>query len=94
MDSGAFGNVISTFYSCNTGTGGISSFAQKWVNVTDGWTYAVADGKTTYEFMNDGETFADKFRRYTLGYNSFGSIHYPGASADSKGFKVFTRRDR
>lgn len=50
IDSNAFFNPISWFYSCNTGTGGSQSFAQAWVNQVGGTTWAYK-GKTTYQYM-------------------------------------------
>lgn len=47
IESDAFSNAISYFYSCNTGTEGKSSFAQKWADKTEGVTYAF-EGSTRY----------------------------------------------
>lgn len=48
LNKGVFNNTDSTFYSCNTGTGGDGSFAQAWSNLTDGVTKAMIL-KTDYE---------------------------------------------
>ncbi|WP_027630040.1 hypothetical protein [Ruminiclostridium cellobioparum] len=41
LNSSAFSDTNSTFYSCNTGTGGDESFAQAWSNLTGGVTKAM-----------------------------------------------------
>ncbi|MNN58218.1 hypothetical protein D3C81_1732550 [compost metagenome] len=50
INSNAFDNPTSWFYSCNTGTGGDKSFAQAWVKQVGGTTWAFK-GKTTYRYM-------------------------------------------
>ncbi|MBD3920026.1 RHS repeat protein [Paenibacillus sp. PR3] len=50
INSNAFSDPTSWFYSCNTGTGGSQSFAQAWVNQVGGTTWAY-EGKTTYQYM-------------------------------------------
>ena len=49
INSNAFDNPISWFYSCNTGTGD-SSFAKAWVNRVGGTTWAYS-GKSEYTYM-------------------------------------------
>ena len=88
--SEAFDNPNSEFYSCNTGTGGDNSFAQAWVNVTGGSTWAVANGATWYGSMNDGESNWDKVRRVLVGFNTAGSRHYPVAGNSPADFMNFT----
>ena|GEM_PF-2961123 len=48
INSSAFNNTNSTFYSCNTGTNGDKSFAQAWANLTGGTVKAMVN-KTDYE---------------------------------------------
>jgi len=53
LDTNAFNNANSIFYSCNTGTPieNGTSFAQEWSNITGGKTVA-AVGQTTYRHIN------------------------------------------
>ena len=53
INSSAFKKTDSIFYSCNTGTGGATSFAQAWSNITGGNTQA-AIGRTTYDSIHTG----------------------------------------
>ncbi len=75
--SEAFNNPNSAFYSCNTGTYGDSSFAQKWVNITGGCTWAVSNNTTWYGNINTGESLQDKIDRWHVGFNPYGSHNYP-----------------
>lgn len=50
INSNAFDNPISWFYSCNTGTKGSKSFAQAWVSKVGGTAWAF-QGKTTYQYL-------------------------------------------
>jgi hypothetical protein len=50
INSSSFSNTKSTFYSCNTGTGGDNSFAQEWSNFTNGTTKAMVL-KTEYRYI-------------------------------------------
>ena len=70
----SFDNPNSCFYSCNTGTGE-SSFAQMWVNKTNGITWAVR-GKTSYYNIFDYMLKYDGFYKY-------GSDNYPDAGESS-----------
>ena len=88
----AFNNPNSAFYSCNTGTGGDDSFAQAWVNQVGGRTWAVADGKTDYANMNQGESWLDKLNRAVNGFNTYGSRNYPTAGKAPAKFKNFYRK--
>ena len=76
----AFDNPNSCFYSCNTATideNGIS-FAQTWVNVTGGTTWAVVE-KTDYAGINNLDNWQSiiKPERKKTGYRSNGSDDYP-----------------
>ncbi|MBB6217238.1 RHS repeat-associated protein [Anaerosolibacter carboniphilus] len=50
INNSAFNKTNSTFYSCNAGTGGDSSFAQAWANLTGGNVKAMVL-KTDYDFI-------------------------------------------
>ena len=82
VSSVAFDNPNSAFYLCNTGTNVTDewgdNFAQKWVNVTGGRTWA-ARGKTDYNYiMND--IISHKWSRGSL-FSHKGSDNYPVASS-------------
>ena len=89
--SAAFNNPNSAFYSCNTGTNGDDSFAQNWVNMAGGRTWAVVNNTTWYGNMNDGESWQDKLDRWRVGFNPYGSRHYPVASGNGN-FTNFYRK--
>ena len=55
-------NVVSYFYSCNTGTAGKQSFAQQWANVSGGVTYAFSGG-SSYKKVSDNSLFAKIMRQ-------------------------------
>ncbi len=87
----AFNNPNSAFYSCNTGTNGDNSFAQNWVNMAGGRTWAVVNNTTWYGNMNNDETLQDKLDRWHVGFNPYGSRHYPVASG-SGNFTCFYKK--
>lgn len=80
IDSRAFDNPNSMFYSCNTGTdqaGWGTNFAQAWVNKAGGRTMA-ARGRTDYNnIMNT--VFSNKWSRGNM-FSREGSDNYPIAS--------------
>lgn len=103
ISGSAFDNPNSAFYSCNTGTSGSSSFAQKWVNQVSGKTWAFV-GKSEYTYMNSGESWESKVSRFNFGFSFYGSANYPiGATSivtfgpwkgSSPFMTSFTRRRR
>ena len=56
LDSGAFCNTRTVFYSCNAGTKDEegNSFAQTWSNKTGGVSYGIENGRTYYGVINWG----------------------------------------
>lgn len=82
----AFDNPNSAFYSCNTGRDVSgewgSNFAQRWVNITGGTTWAFV-GKSDYSKMNRGEGINNKISRYKFGFSYYGSANYPVASENA-----------
>ena len=82
----AFDNPNSAFYSCNTGTDISdewgSNFAQRWVNLAGGTTWAFI-GKTNYSEMNKGESWSNKVLRAVYGFSTMGSKNYPGAGSNA-----------
>lgn len=68
----AFDNPNSAFYSCNTGRDISgewgSNFAQRWVNISGGTTWAFI-GKTDYSQINSGESLGNKFSRKIHGFS-------------------------
>ena len=79
----AFNNPNTMFYSCNTGTDISeewgSNFAQKWVDLAGGTTWAYV-GKTDYSHINDGESWSSKWSRRQHGFSYCGSNNYPTGS--------------
>ena len=84
----AFDNPNSMFYSCNTGTGS-NSFAQKWVNITGGKTWAFS-GKTDYSHINDNASWTIRLSRLYYGFSYFGSQNYPIATSNAY-LRTFTK---
>ncbi|MCP4366956.1 MAG: RHS repeat-associated core domain-containing protein [Deltaproteobacteria bacterium] len=92
VDPTAFDSPDSKFYSCNTGTDGEESFAQKWVNQVGGETQA-ADGRTDYKYMNEGQNVWDRFNRNIYpgyGYNTEGAYYYPEPTAEGVHWEHFS----
>ena len=93
LDSNAFNNTYSIFYSCNTGTpiDGKASFAQIWSNVTGGRTKA-AIGKTDYTRINaisilsfDSWLVHKSLRKLVGGYAvPYSAFRKPGLAKDAK----------
>ena len=79
INASAFGNPNSAFYSCNTGTGGNSSFAQAWGNKVGGRTWAFI-GKSDYTYINSGQPWHKKASRFINGFALGGSHNYPVAA--------------
>ena len=95
LDSKAFNNTRSYFYSCNTGTSNDTgtSFAQVWSNKTNGISRAVADGKTSYQNINVVpfwnllglmEKSFSKSSRKENGYSKTGSVNQPVPANEAK----------
>ncbi|MCX7747822.1 MAG: hypothetical protein N2645_13180 [Clostridia bacterium] len=85
IEQNAFDNPVSRFYSCNTGTGGTSSFAAKWVDRVGGRASAFV-GKSDYEKINIMTGISDMIERglgkASRSINVFslrGSLNYPVA---------------
>jgi len=77
LNSTAFKNTTSWFYSCRTATAHENSFACKWSKITDGQTLA-AHGQTTYKSIN-AFALVDYFERMKW-KEGRGSYEKPGAS--------------
>ena len=94
MRAEAFDNPNSCFYSCNTATADStgSTFAQSWVNRTNGKTWAIFE-KSDYGNINNldnWETIIKPERRKT-GYRQGGSDYYPVPSSARKAYwKTFS----
>ena len=84
----AFENPNSMFYSCNTGTG-VNSFAQHWVNITGGKTWAY-QGKTEYSYINNNQVWTIIVSRQLHGFSYYGSQNYPTASSTAF-LRTFTK---
>lgn len=89
LDPAAFKDCYSIFYSCNTGSeSGGASFAQEWVNKTNGVARAVVDGQTSYKYINVAginlldwlDKFAARESRNSHGFSYSGSVNYPIAA--------------
>ena len=80
LRKGAFDNPNSCFYSCNTATTDPAgtSFAQQWVNVTGGKTWAIYE-KSDYGHINNWDNWRNviKPERKETGYRPNGSDFYP-----------------
>lgn len=85
----AFDSPNSFFYSCNTGKGGQNSFAQAWVNITGGKTWAYV-GKTNYANITKGGGWDIKVSRKLNGFSLLGSANYPEAASGAY-LKMFTK---
>ncbi len=81
LQSSAFNNPNSCFYSCNTGTGE-NSFAQLWVNKVGGKTWAFV-GKSNYEKINAGASAINKASRKINVFSFYGSVNYPTAGSNA-----------
>ena len=84
INSSAFDNPNSCFFSCNTATPNSygASFAQTWVNKTGGTTWAIYE-KSDYgnlNNINNWRSIVKPERQYT-GYRQNGSDYYPIPSA-------------
>jgi hypothetical protein len=76
LDSAAFKNATTTFYSCNAGTEDSNgkSFAQLWSNKTGGLTYGIKNGRSYYGAINSSSTWG--FYTGLLGSIQFIPIDY------------------
>lgn len=91
-------NPYCEFYSCNTGTGGDYSWAQTWVNLVGGETWAFV-GKSEYSYINkigrlDRAVYTS---RQEHGFSYFGSSYYPVRGSKPDGSEAewiqFTRKE-
>ena len=85
----AFDSPNSAFYSCRTGNdepGGFS-FAQYWVNLTGGRTWASV-GRTSYNPITADRTEEEERISRIYGFNAYGSHYYP-TSGDNAYWKNF-----
>ena len=95
LNSSAFNNTFTRFYSCNTGTEvNKKSFAQEWSNKTGGTSQAVVNNKTNYENINiipDHARYIDKglksIDRRVNGFSYTGSLNLPVPSNKADGTK-------
>ena len=92
INANAFYYPNSAFYSCNTGTGGNDSFAQRWVNVVGGRTWA-AVGRTDYDNINKGQDIMRLLEwKFLVGFRPTGSVSYTVAGAAGAYFTNFYKR--
>jgi len=89
LESDAFDNTYTRFYSCNTGSvKGDTSFAQAWSNKTNGKSMAVVNDTTNYVKINASgfnifklwDKWNAKDSRKQNGYSLQGSVNYPEPS--------------
>ncbi|WP_051623468.1 glycoside hydrolase domain-containing protein [Clostridium hydrogeniformans] len=99
LNSNAFSNTKSIFYSCNTATGDDDSFIYAWHKRIGGKTQACVN-KTDYEFITVCDKFmnpvlygiewaAQKTGRAEKGYMDAGSKRYPIPSKKDKAYWVY-----
>ena len=91
----AFDNPNSCFYSCNTGTDGAdcSSFAQAWVNKTNGKAWAIYE-KSDYAGINNLANWDSIIKpdRKGTGFRMNGSDYYPIPSESRNAYwRVFSK---
>jgi hypothetical protein len=93
INSSAFQNTHSIFYSCNTATGGNNSFAYAWKLKTNGVTEAVVY-RTEYAFTTYTENAsivekaAVRALRAQTGYIPAGSSRYPIPAKEDNAYWV------
>lgn len=93
INSSAFQNTHSIFYSCNTATDGNNSFAYAWNLKTNGVTEAVVY-RTEYDFISLNENAsiveraAVKALRTQTGYIPAGSSNYPIPAKEDNAYWV------
>ena len=86
LDSNAFDNPRSAFYSCYSAAGDYS-FAQRWVDKTGGKSWGF-DGKSNYATINNGNCLESKWAHLIGTFYWGGSRNYPslGKNAVTKSF--------
>ena len=97
LNSSAFNNTFTRFYSCNTGTEvNKKSFAQEWSNKTGGTSQAVVNNKTSYRNINitpnhlrDIEKGLKSIDRSVRGFSYTGSLNLPVPSGTKGTWTLF-----
>lgn len=87
LESAAFNNTVTYFYSCNAGTsasGSKNSFAQDWSNKTGGKSWGLKNARSLYTFINSTGDFG--FYTGELGGKAFAPSDYLNYFLDKVGW--------